>query len=170
MDVFSKIPFNSPKKYSNFAEDMYGVNVKVPVHSYRSLYSKQPIYYTDYGSGGNPYPVYGRRGWRSPVYAKPQGGGIWAVDGEANSAPSSSAPSVAMEETNPSSPTPNTPASASAKEEPILRMPASFALTALGGVVGLFIASATKKDRLTGTLLGIAIVSGGQAVINTFTK
>jgi hypothetical protein len=83
MDRFSQIPFNTPKQdYSNFGEDMYGTSVKIPVHSYRSLYSKQPIYFTDYGSSfGYPSYGYGRGWWKKPFYAKPPSGGIWAVDG-----------------------------------------------------------------------------------------
>jgi hypothetical protein len=90
MDIFNQIDFNKHNQandYSNFGEDMYGTNVKIPVHSYRSLYSKQPIYFTDYGSGGGGggYPAgYGRRWWKQPYYAKPPSGGIWAMDGVAD--------------------------------------------------------------------------------------
>ncbi len=128
---------------------MYGVNVKVPLHAQRSLMSKAPIYFGD----GYPY-------WNNRYYAKPPSGGLWAVDGGVDSATNTSSAPVA-----PPASTPSTK-----KDAPILSLPASIALTAIGGVTGFFIAQARGKDKFTGTLLGIAIVSGGQAVINTFTK
>jgi len=58
---------DAPK--SNFGGDMYGANVRVPLHRSRDLYSRAPVYNYDYGYG---FPF---------GYPKPPSGGVFASNG-----------------------------------------------------------------------------------------
>lgn len=145
MDRFSKIELNN-SNYSNFGEDMYGVKVKIPVHSQRSLYSKQPIYFTDYGSpyGYPPYGGYGGYGggWRNRYYAKPPSGGIWAVDGKAESVGE-----------------PAPPSASSAKGISTVATPLIIG-GIVGAIAGFFVAKANKQNLLAGALIGGGAIAG----------
>ena len=187
---FNKIPLAKPSHSNYHGTDMYGTSVRIKPHFTRSLYSKFPIYESSLNPYGYPYG-----------YMKPQGGGIWAADGQADAIgepapPSSNTPKniwisdcvkkkldaipagtnfaidpaigirigCAKEWDNKNS------QSSSGKEAPILSMPASLGLVALGGVVGYFIAKSGGKDKTSGALIGAGIVALGQVAVNQLTK